>query len=244
MYLGNNSISEIYLAQVPICELYLGDTLIYKTNKGIITDGLRYYLDGRDFISGSNEWLPQVSKNPQDELVTISGHPAKIGNCVKLAGGAVGQSLFKPNIPATTFTFECYIKDIGQINDVSLWRFLGPTYSYGVYCTMNTYGYEPEMWIDGLTSSGYSFECILDPHNFKSLYVQITCLNGNANVYVNGELIRTGSNFGLYEEEPSLVLGDVIQSIGEPTFSSIRYYERALTKDELDTNRQFDLSIY
>ena len=80
----------------------------------------------------------------------------------------------------------------------------------------------------------------------------LNLINGNFELYIDGNLVSTAENFSMQMSPTSgstaFILGDNLSSpsysISGTAFASFRYYERSLTKDELENNRNFDLSIY
>lgn len=253
VYLGDMPISELYLGNSSISELYLGDNLIYKASNGVITDGLIYYLDARDYTQGNYEWIPRVGNEVMDltYLYVYNTVPTKVGNCLTIPSGPMTNCFFNPFSYRTfDFTLELYIKNLTETQrylsnllSLALQKSSGIFVLYGYssggnYIVLNL----------GDNNGVVSNTCKIDPKN--PIHIQIACSNGNLNVYINGELIATENNFSLHL--PSTTEKDVVLQLGpeaessplSPTYANVRFYNRGLSKDELDKNRQLDLSIY
>ena len=262
IYLGANNIQNIYLGNNAISSVYLGNSLIYGTtedveteSKGVVTEGLRHYVDGRDYVQNITTWKPKVGSEIVD--FSYSTLPSKVGNCIKMNSDSYALCFFNPFINrVSTFTLELYIKDIGSIpNNYMHLMSISKNMQYGIKFVAVGPSYsgvgQTALDVTIYNNSNFNYQHITKITSNSSVYAQITCSNGNLELYVNGDLVSTANNFSMQmssqnNEEVALVLGNyqAASSSFKPTFASARYYERALTKDELDKNRQFDLSIY
>ena len=158
----------------------------------------------------------------------------------------------------STFTLELYIKDISIIpnNNMHLMS-ITKNLEYGILVAAEGPDYretgQTELGVSIHNGSTFNFYYPTKVTSNSSVYVQITCLNGKLDLYIDGNLVSTANNFSMQmpsqnTKEVALLLGNytgsLFYSTSEPTFASVRYYVRSLTKDELENNRNFDLSIY
>ena len=265
IYLGANDIQNIYLGNNAVSSVYLGNSLIYGNTKdeiiesnGIIVEGLTLYLDGRDYVKNSYKWNSRAGSESVD--FSYSGSvPSKVGNCVKMNSSSYGFCFANPFASkVSTFTLELYIKDISIIpnNNMHLMS-ITKNLEYGILVAAEGPDYretgQTELGVSIHNGSTFNFYYPTKVTSNSSVYVQITCLNGKLDLYIDGNLVSTANNFSMQmpsqnTKEVALLLGNytgsLFYSTSEPTFASVRYYVRSLTKDELENNRNFDLSIY
>ena len=180
--------------------------------------------------------------------------PTKVGNCVEMSEGSYGICNFNPFVnKVSTFTLELYVKNIGSLTDTYLMTFsMAMQYGIAIHFVEPSYSSIDQLSVDVKIYNNSTFDFI---HGTKAtlnmpIYVQMTCLNGNLKLYMDGKLVSTANNFSMQipSSGGAFTLGNNISSpsysTSELAFASFRYYGRSLTKDELDKNRQFDLSIY
>ena len=206
-------------------------------------------------VENSNEWKPKVGSEIM-ELSYSDLVPTKVGNCIEISAGSFGVCDFNPFAnEVSTFTLELYVKYIGSLTNTFLMNLTkNMEYGIAVYFAGPSYSSIGQMSVDVDIYNGSTFRFI---HGTEAtlnmpICVQMTCLNGNLELYIDGNLVSTAKNFSMHMPVSSgsaaFILGDNLSSpsysTSGPVFASFRYYERSLTKDELDKNRQFDLSIY
>lgn len=241
-YLQNTKISNIYIGDVKAKSVYLGNELIYsiQEDNGIIKTGLIYYLDGRDFLvtSPSNtKWFPKIGVGTGS--MSFTSGATKNGNCVKLSTSATGKdSSFTPfSDYRSNFTLEYYIKNIGNYARYGLIAGVGDVSTLNGFYTM--YG----LGSDILTCGDNSSSSIKYPTYNNSMHVQFVCSNYDVTLYIDGVMFRTFT-LKLKNNYVYPMLGGWEGFNTGPTIGCLRFYNRALTKDELENNRNFDLSIY
>ena len=245
IYLQNTKISNIYIGNVKAKSVYLGNELIYSIqedqgNEDVVKAGLIYYLDGRDFLvtSPSNtKWFPRVGVGTGAMSFTSSA--TKNGNCVKLSASGPGKdSSFTPfSNYRSDFTLEYYVKDVGSYARYGLIAGVGDANTLNGFYTM--YG----LGTDILTCGDNTSSSIKHSSYNNSMYVQFVCSNYDVTLYIDGVICKT---FTLQLKNSSIcpMLGGWEGFNTARTIGCLRFYNRALTKDELDKNRNFDLSIY
>ena len=242
VYLQNTKISNIYIGDVKAKSVYLGNELIYsiQEDNDIIKTGLIYYLDGRDFLvtSPSNtKWFPKIGVGAGSMSFTSSA--TKNGNCVKLSTSVTGKdSSFTPfSDYRSDFTLEYYIKNVGNYARYGLIAGVGDANTLNGFYTMCGLG------TDILTCGDNSSSSIKHSSYNNSIHVQFVCSNYDVTLYIDGVICKTFT-LKLKSNYVYPMLGGWEGFNTGPTIGCLRFYNRALTKDELDKNRNFDLSIY
>ena len=171
--------------------------------------------------------------------MSFTSGATKNGNCVELSRSGHGKdSSFAPfSDYRSNFTLEYYIKNIGNYARYGLIAGVGDINTLNGFYTM--YG----LGTDILTCSDNSSSSIRYSSYSNSMYVQFVCSNYDVTLYIDGVICKT---FTLQLKNSSIcpMLGGWEGFNTAPTIGCLRFYNRALTKDELDKNRNFDLSIY
>ena len=96
--LGISDLSKAYVGSSEVSKMYLGSELVYSAEELPISNGLLYWLDGKDIKSGMTDWntsskVSCIASNLKVRIAT-NGNTLHPSECLEVSGSSGGASAF------------------------------------------------------------------------------------------------------------------------------------------------------
>lgn len=208
---------------------------IWPRPKDYVTNGLVFFLDGKDFVAGQ-PWVDKIGS-----VSFAMTDAAKDGNGVRFNGtSARGVSTDTTDFPSQSYTIEMVVKLEKAVSASADSQVVFNSAKSGGFAL--GYGYQSSKKVftnqAGTTKNNISYEFPGTGLHRYSVNKNVSVLNGNTLTR-----IATVGNWGV---ATSPVIGST--SSGSFYFKgviyAIRVYNRLLTEDEMKQNQMFDLENY
>ena len=228
-----NAVAITAIKSEQYCEI---DVPVWPHPNSYIQDGLIFFLDCKDFISGT--WVDKVGNSS-----FAMNNCVKDGDGVKFNGTtSYGTTEDDLSFPSQTYTIEMVVKGEKEVSASSD--------SQIIFNTKNSGDFSLGFGMAG-GNKLYTFQAGTTNHNLGYLYTTalgIKRLSVNKDrCIVNGESLASSTNVGNYSVGAKVVVGANASNTNwyfKGTIYAIRIYNRLLSESEMKANQMFDLDYY
>lgn len=208
---------------------------IWPRPKDYVTNGLVFFLDGKDFVAGQ-PWVDKIGS-----VSFAMTDAAKDGNGVRFNGtSARGVSTDTTDFPSQSYTIEMVVKLEKAVSASADSQVVFNSAKSGGFAL--GYGYQSSKKVftnqAGTTSKNISYE-------FPGIGLHRYSVNKNVSV-LNGNTLTKIETVGNWGVATSPVIGSTYSGsfYFKGVIYAIRVYNRLLTEDEMKQNQMFDLENY
>ena len=228
-----NAVAITTIKSSQYCEI---DVPVWPHPNSYIQNGLIFFLDCKDFISGT--WVDKVGNSS-----FAMNNCVKDGDGVKFNGTtSYGTTEDDLSFPSQAYTIEMVVKGEKEVSVSSD--------SQIIFNTKNSGDFSLGFGMAG-GNKLYTFQAGTTNHNLGYLYTTalgIKRLSVNKDrCIVNGESLASSTNVGNWSVGAKVVVGANASNTNwyfKGTIYAIRIYNRLLSESEMKANQMFDLDYY